>query len=259
MQFNIKQACTYYFKDKKLIQKISVIYGLILLFFVPFVLCALGDAKLISVGVLGFLLLYPLSLVFCILFTGYFAANTNQRIIMPDSDLPELNDWKKLFITGGKFLLGMLAWNFIIQIAVILIIMFAAILISSALILKSWLIGGIFGILTGIIIAAAVIIYMLALFAILASFYTDLKMESFFDFKKIKMILFENFKPLLKLIGWSMVLNILFGIGILILMVTIIGTVAIPLLYAFYFLAFCDLQAQLIRYIFKIEQAGANG
>ncbi len=275
MQFDLKQAFTYFFQDKKLFQKLSWLYVIILLFFMPAILCCVNSSVLQITGMMGMLLIFPLFIVFAIYFGGYFALTVNRRIIKTESDLPEINDWKNCFNVGGKCFVGSLAWGFILQLIMYIVItfsvlfctLFGAVLIpllsaanssfSTALLAILFIL---FGIIFIAIILAVTVLYIAMLIAVFSAFLTDLRVESFFDFGKIKHIVCINFKSLFKFVGWSLVLGLLFCLGSLILIVTIVGIVAIPLLYAFYILIFCDMEAQFIRHIFNIEQKEAiNG
>ena len=85
------------------------------------------------------------------------------------------------------------------------------------------------------------------------SFMTDLDLESFFDFKKIKKIFIRNFKPFIKYICWGILIKIAYCLLSIVLLITIIGAFLLPILEIYCAAIYSDLQAQFLRHAIKIK------
>lgn len=251
MQFNLKQATTYIFPDKKLLQKTFVMYVLFALYFLSFVVFSINSSSSGMKNYMEMLLSLVTVIIFSIPLCGYYAVNTNTRIIRPESKLPELDDYRNIIKSGSLMLGGVFVWNNLISLAFTLILflpLFAVFLIAMS--------TNIYLIILWVVI---LLLFMFLIAAIMmgacAAFYSDLRFQSFFDFEKLKLIFVKNFKSLIKLTF----LNILFFIACvlcgIVLTLTIVGVLLVPLVVLYYWAVLCDLNTQFLRHIFQIETA----
>ncbi len=272
MKFNLKQAFTYFYNDCTLKKKILILYFLAVFAILAESFGAIANS--INGAVLEKLLKHPeifitsvavfiITIVASCFYSGYFAINTNIRIHKPESKLPELNNWKAFFLNGLKIFAGFFVWQIItafLAFTILFVLVISGIMLS--VLLKMWLQN--IPVPDKEFFAAAAVI--MAIFAIIlgitfglvqlgayTSFLTNLDLDSFFDFKKIKKIIFKNFKPFMKYFGFLLLLKILYLILFVILCITIIGIIFLPVLQEYYSIISSDIQAQFIRKLFKIE------
>ena len=201
--------------------------------------------KVISFYVLCLLCLIPilnfiLVPIFAFKITGYFLSNTRARVFKPDSTLADWNDKKHIGI-GFKAMIA----NIIIAIPVNMIyyILIKPIIDPS----NASLLPFIF-LITLILFLIPPIYYAIAVLA----FVTDFKIKSFFNMKAIKCIIKNDLfiSYLLKIFLYG----ILYMLVMVMAGITIIGILAVPYIIFRFLAAISDIQAQFIRYAFKIGQ-----
>ena len=246
MKFDIKQAFTYMFQDKKLSLKLLIGYFIVsFIFLFNFIPSFLDKTKIdkfvsnnIGIGAVAIIILLLL-IVFLILayfaYCGYYFANSNLRMIKPNEAILDWTNFKYFLSVGFKnSIASLLYFLLFISCAIILLYIFK----SSNIILY----------------------YMIVLFGICyfigasISFTTDLKIVSFFDLKKIYQVLFVNFLNLTKFVLWNILVTIFLFFAVFILGITIVGILLVPLVIFYFLLIYIDLTAQLLRYVFKLEE-----
>ncbi|MBR2069293.1 MAG: DUF4013 domain-containing protein [Candidatus Gastranaerophilales bacterium] len=250
MKYNFKQALTYMFEDKKRISKFAIAYLVVCIPLVMNILSSVFKSFVKNANPLGYIeprvalifaVLLMLGLIVSLLcnflYLGYYFSNANLRIMLPDEKLLGWHNKKKLFSVGFKGFIGSCVYMLPI-----------ALLSVLAVKIKS--------------IALFLILFFLAIFVIYAvtlAFITDLKFSSFFNFKKYKLILVDNFVNYLKFILISIGITIPYIIAVVLCAITIVGVVFLPFLYFYIQMVFNDIQAQFIRHILNMNKEGSEG
>ena len=259
MKFNIKEAFTYYFKDSELHKKITVLYCAIVLATI-FSIDYSSLPSNVSIQISFKNIISLLSIIPVLFLVGFYYTNTNKRIYKPDNNLAEITEWKNIFFVGFKNISAEIVMNTIINVLIILALIAALIICfaskMSGISLNS--IMHVFALIPKIsiffIILGVIAVLCLLITALEISFSTDLRFLSYFDFKKVKHIIFNNFFGFIRLILWQMLLSIAFCIMFVLIAITIVGILLLPLLIIYFALAFSELRAQFIRHAFKAEE-----
>lgn len=246
MKIDIEQAFTYLKNDEHWVRKFLT--GSCLCIF-PALLQLLADfmpdtgktpkpemeylglyvAIFLIVGLLG---------VFCSLFTcGYQAKNINMRIKNKDSLLPDWKFWE-------CFVLGIKATIAVIVYIIALIAVIAGIFYVCKMLIADKIIFVIFTVPGSILVSIAVILIMNLGFA---SFSTDLKFSSYFNFGRMKKFVKNNVLTFLLYIVLIAGLTVLTSMATGILSITIIGIVAVPFILFYQYMITCDIVAQFVR------------
>lgn len=247
MNLNVENALTYVTKDPKWKKKCAI--GAVLLFLQaisPFVnqfsaaIKEMPPATLAKIApYLPLLLIVALLVVFFTIFVGgYISKNTNQRIMKPDSLLPEWNNWKSLFIIGFKASFAI--WVYIIIFGLALIALFALLITLT----HSTSVGLIIGML---IMIPCLFIFTFILSVANLSFVTDLRFSSYFNFKLMANLIKNNLVEFIIYLLICFGVSSLYSIMSMLLTVTIIGVIFLPFISFYQFLITSDLAAQFIR------------
>ena len=211
MNINIEQSLSYFKKDPNCHKAYWSLFKISFLSLIPFI-----GAIIVSI-------------TYC----GYAFILTNTRIFKPQDMMPQWN-FKKIFGVGIKYALFSLLIS-IILFPITLIINIATKDISQTPI--GFTIFILFYLLYIIFLDLAIMLYT-----------TNLRFNSFFNFKAMKFILINNFN---KYIGFSIIkmgIILAYTALIIISLITIIGPI---FLIPFLTFTISDLNAQFIRQIFK--------
>lgn len=228
MKFDIKQAFTYYLKDNNLVKKIVILYCILVLSYIfPLDFSSLMGENPQKSFASSFALVAGIILYLFLI--GYYYSNINKRIYKQDGILVEFSNWKNIFLVGFKNILAFI----ILSVAIVLLIRECSVSIDDTTSLVFY------------------ILFLSTPFDI--SFTTDLRLVSYFDFKKIKHIFINNFSSFIKFVGWRAILGIAFFVLFEFCDITIINILFKPFSMICYFLMMCDLRAQFIRHAFKIQ------
>ena len=179
--------------------------------------------------------------IISILTLGYFLNLAHIRIFKPDNPLPKWSDFGKLLGIGFKAIIV----SIIIGLPVGIPINIAAQAAVSS--------GDITSIPTILLFATVAQCIVFIIYSIIVLAYiTNFKIKSFFNIKAIKHIIKSDlFSAYIIKVS---VCGILMSLAIFILPITIIGVFFIPMIMYRFLAVIADLQAQFIRYAFKIGQ-----
>ena len=243
MKFDIKRAFKYMTGDKKLVSKVAISY---LLLAFPAIVKTIHnffkeiaknlDPSIILVITIVLLFCLIISLMCQLIYFGYYSENVNLRISKPEEKLPQWYNLIKYIPTGFKSCCGALIYSIFIFMVAILIIAFNKALLPL------------------VMIFALFFLFVITNVAY-CSFLTDLKFGSFFNFKKIKLILIDNFLTYIKYLGWAILLGLILGISFFICIITIVGVVLMPLIITYFGYVINDLCAQMLSAIIQKTEA----
>jgi len=274
MNFNLKQALTYFLKDDKLIKK-----SFILFLFVFMSNFLISESVLKNTNTSGIFICALITIFSEIILQGFFPYFVHNKIINFESKIPEWSEIFKFIKIGFKRFIGSLTLLiiFLLPILLLCLVFFASIPKDSSLIQKNLLLYLSLIILFFIFLLIYFILTFLVLYAADMAFISDLKLKSYFNFKKIKIILIDNFSFSVKyILILIFALIIMFCIAILIflfpamifggLMVfnvisEYLGNYILDFIYSFiisiftvWFLYFmCDIASQFLRSVLKID------
>ncbi len=182
---------------------------------------------------------------------GYFALNSNLRLIRGFGKLYEFKNYKKIFKTGFKLL----------PIAILsIVLMFISFFLSKFMHNYAESSAYNSGISSNLIMGLIfLVIFCLFLFSIYIycgylAFCIELKLSIFFKLKIISKIL--KAKSLITLLLKVFLTALTAGILICILTITLIGIILIPFIIAFCYFIICDLNTEFLKntFVFKLDK-----
>ena len=227
-----KRAFDYFRQDKELVKKIVLLYVIIV----------------VAAILQGSVFLSIIGLLFNLFVAGYFAYNAHTRALKPDSSLPDMKDIGKYMLVGLKqvagtsipiFLFGVLSALIVIPIAAHAkhLTIFSVLILALLFLLFS-------------------IYYLIPVQVVFAA---NLKFSSFFNFNALKQIIVQNPNLFWSFIGRVLLYSFASGFLVPILAITIVGILAIPVVFILFYIVISDMQAQVIESTLKTEQVETNG
>ena len=245
MDYDVKGALTYFFKDKHLILKTVIAYIIVGICSIMNVMAKRAPSPEIGLVILVITFLFDIPI------RGYIVNVAHQRIIKPKNELPDWSNFFKYLKDG--FIIELMSLIYIVIPATITIKMLMPVLIIRIADTRVNLIVFILAIIL-------LLISVLLMFAAYLSYACDLKFKSIFNFKAFKFLMIKNKKEFSNYISLIILAMICCGTLSLVLTITIVGILLIPIL-VFYVQLYCaDIQAQFLRHIFKIgKKQTTNG
>lgn len=217
MNYDFHKAFTYIFKDEQKIQKLLILFAVVLVgAFVP---------------VIG-------AIISTLFLNGYYASNLNRRIFKPDGPAQEWNDISKIALVGLK----MIGFTFVLSLLASLVALPVMFLTGTSL---EQSVNPVF-MLFCVFLFLCLVLYSCVAVSIFA---TNLKFASFFKFSTIKFLMVDKLKETLIFVA----ICILIGGATVVLSLVTFG-IAIFVLVPYLYFVVSELQAQYVRKAFQIGE-----
>lgn len=198
-----------------------------------------------------------LNLSIIVLFGGYYALNTNLRLIKSGNTIAQWSNLSNIFTAGIKYMFGigiLLTINTIIF-ALISSFMLGFIEGFCSALDKNTVTAGIILSIIAIIISIAIALLMIYITTIFSlSFCTNLKFKSFFNFKFIKILAIDNLEKSFSAIMQKTLLDFAFILIYFIAFITLIGIFIMPVINFYYMLFSSDISSQIIKLVIPQEE-----
>ena len=232
-------------KDTNWMKKIAIGGGLLLLSVIAEIISIFLFES--STGFMWSIIPFIISVITVLYPTG-FIFSTLRKQINENTDL--MTDWteKNMLLSGFKSCLSMILILGVFMIAGTAITLIGSFSISS-LFKNSSALGWILFVLL-IVILLLYFLFIYLIFPIsLVCFGKTFKISSSVNFKKIFAIFKENQKEVWILFAWGIVFCAIYSIVLTMFCITVIGIIAFPFLYFYFFIVCINLLAQFAREI----------
>jgi len=250
MKLDLEKAFVYIFKDpswtNKLIAGAGIVTIMYLFSLLPvFVYIVSMSIPLMTISLfLSFVVIFFLN---CAV-SGFVAETANKRINYRNSILPDWSKFGRLSLSGLKYFIGYFLYSVPVLILVVLFLVLFVFYLGQGLGIAGFNNTFVFMlmVLLGAIFLFSMVLYSIFFPLMMVSFYKDLKIISFVDFKSAFTLLKNNHSNYFVVILLFIAFNILFQIICSFLVVTILGAVLIPFLYFYMYLVVAEVLAQFI-------------
>ena len=253
MEISIKKSFEYIKNDPKIVKKV-VIAALFSAISVAFgIFDIVSQLQKVELGAIYYLIEVIYSLFFACLMCGYYSSVINQKLIQPESNLPEWDNIKRITLRGVKLYIPIIITTLALGIIFVPMIIGA----GAYLAISSMQAGGV-NFVAVLLFSAIVTLYILfvSIVALAQSmaFSTNLKFKSAFDFALIKKIIFKDFKFFINYNIKVFLVSLVWYLLLILCSITIIGVLLIPVLGFIYTVIVADLSAQYIKELFAVNR-----
>lgn len=251
MKLDFEKALTFVAKDPAWVNKTlagtGISFFIFAIFIIPLIVAA-AFPKFPMAVIIVLALCFIFSIVMSCALAGYIAETANKRINYNNSILPDWKDFGRHCVTGLKYFIGFMVYCLPV---VLVMLLFLLLYISSSVSLLveppiNNVLGSLLIFCTGLLLFFVYVVLLVLCPLMMANFFKNLKIVSFFDFKDAFRMLKGNVSNYVVLLLLFVALNFIAQFLCMILAITIIGVIFLPFLYFYLYLVMADITAQFV-------------
>ncbi len=250
MNLDFEKALTYMFKDPQWLNKLlagtAVLFCSFAVLMLPIFVFIFTNSLSVTAFSTGLCSIFAFITVFA--FTGYVVETANKRINYQNSMLPDWKDFGRFIVSGLKYSIGYFLYVLPLIIAgfVYLFLLSFVMIGYSAHTASHQVIPFFLITILGALLLLFFILVMVFAPLMMCSFFKDLKILSFVNFKEAFNLIKDNVSNYFVLILLFIALSVLMQFLFSILAITIVGIAFIPVAYFYACLISSEICAQFV-------------